>query len=178
MVPSVHANDGGGSIRIPAACNGLVGMKPTRGRTPTGPEMGLFLWGMAVEFAETRTIRDSAALRDALAGPDDGYFYAAMPPRRGFLAAAMTPPGKLRIGVRDRLPGAAPISREVRSRRNATRTLLGELGHECSPLRVHDDTERYNESSVRFWAATLGYFRAQFSAATGRKIGPKTVEAQ
>ena len=177
MVPIAHANDGGGSIRIPAACNGLVGMKPTRGRTPTGPDAGLFLWGMAVEFAETRTIRDSAALLDALAGPDDGYFYTATPPRRGFLAAAMTPPGKLRIGVIDRLPGAAPITREVRARLNATRALLEELGHECSSVRVNYDAERYNESSVRLWAATLGYFMEQFAAATGRKIGPKTVEA-
>jgi len=61
MVPIAHANDGGGSIRIPAACNGVVGMKPSRGRTPTGPDAGIFLWGMAIEFAETRTVRDSAA---------------------------------------------------------------------------------------------------------------------
>ena len=81
MVPMAHANDGGGSIRIPGACNGVVGMKPSRGRTPTGPDMGIFLWGMAVEFAETRSVRDSAALLDALHGPDDGYFYHAEPPR-------------------------------------------------------------------------------------------------
>ncbi len=103
IVPIAHANDGGGSIRIPAACNGVVGMKPSRGRTPTGPEIGAFLWGLAIEFVETRTVRDSAALLDAVAGPDDGYFYAAMPPKRSFLAAAMTAPGPLRNGVIDRL---------------------------------------------------------------------------
>lgn len=177
MVPIAHANDGGGSIRIPAACNGVVGMKPSRGRTPTGPDAGIFLWGMAIEFAETRTVRDSAALLDLLAGPDDGFFYDAPPPRRGFLSAAATPPGQLRIGVVDRLPGAIPITREIRSRLNDTRRLLEDLGHVCEPVRLQYDEEQFNESSIRLWATTLGYFMDQFSAITGRKIGPKTVEA-
>ena len=177
MVPIAHANDGGGSIRIPAACNGVVGMKPSRGRTPTGPDAGIFLWGMAIEFAETRTVRDSAALLDLLAGPDDGYFYDAPPPRRGFLSAAATPPGQLRVGVVDRLPGGIPITREIRNRLNDTRQLLEDLGHICEPVRLQYDEEQFNESSIRLWATTLGYFMEQFAAITGRKIGPKTVEA-
>ncbi len=177
IVPIAHANDGGGSIRIPAACNGIVGMKPARGRTPTGPDAGIFLWGMAAEFAVTRTVRDSAALLDALAGPDDGFFYDAAPPRRGFLAAAMTPPGVLRIGVVDKLPGASPITREIRQRLNDTRKLLEELGHHCEPVKIQYDAALYNESSIRLWAATLAYFMEQFGAMTGRKIGPRTVEA-
>ncbi len=177
MVPVAHANDGGGSIRIPAACNGVVGMKPSRGRTPTGPDAGIFLWGMAIEFAETRTVRDSAALLDLLAGPDDGYFYDAPPPRRGFLSAAVTPPGQLRVGVVDRLPGGAPITREIKNRLNDTRRLLEDLGHICEPVRLQYDEEQFNESSIRLWATTLGYFMEQFAAITGRKIGPKTVEA-
>jgi len=177
MVPIAHANDGGGSIRIPAACNGVVGMKPSRGRTPTGPDAGIFLWGMAIEFAETRTVRDSAALLDLLAGPDDGYFYDAPPPRRGFLSAAVTPPGQLRVGVVDRLPGGAPITREIKNRLNDTRRLLEDLGHICEPVRLQYDEEQFNESSIRLWATTLGYFMEQFAAITGRKIGPKTVEA-
>ena len=177
MVPIAHANDGGGSIRIPAACNGVVGMKPSRGRTPTGPDAGIFLWGLAIEFAETRTVRDSAALLDQLAGPDDGFFYDAPPPRRGFLSAAATPPGQLRIGVVDRLPGAIPITREIRNRLKDTRQLLEGLGHICEPVRLQYDEEQFNESSIRLWATTLGYFMDQFAAITGRKIGPKTVEA-
>jgi len=177
MVPIAHANDGGGSIRIPAACNGVVGMKPSRGRTPTGPDAGIFLWGMAIEFAETRTVRDSAALLDLLAGPDDGYFYDTQPPRRGFLSAAVTPPGQLRVGVVDRLPGGAPITREIKNRLNDTRRLLEDLGHICEPVRLQYDEEQFNESSIRLWATTLGYFMEQFAAITGRKIGPKTVEA-
>jgi len=177
MVPVAHANDGGGSIRIPAACNGLVGMKPTRGRTPTGPDMGIFLWGLAIEFAATRSVRDSAALLDAVAGPDDGYFYCAMPPRRSFLAAAMSPPERLRIGIIDRMPGCKPIARENKERLADTRKLLEDLGHVCEPVRVTYDADAFNESTVRLWAVTLGYFMERFAEQTGRKIGPRTVEA-
>jgi len=177
MVPIAHANDGGGSIRIPGACNGVVGMKPTRGRTPTGPDAGIFLWGLAIEFAETRSVRDSAALLDAVSGPDDGYFYCAMPPRRSFLAAAMTPPGSLRIGVLDQLPGTARASREYRARLADTVKLLEGLGHVCEPVKLKYDAEAFNESTIRLWAVTLGYFMDAFASMTGRKISARTVEA-
>ncbi|MDA0822576.1 MAG: amidase family protein [Proteobacteria bacterium] len=176
MVPIAHANDGGGSIRIPAACNGLVGMKPTRGRTPTGPDSGIFLWGLAIEFAVTRTVRDSAALLDCLAGPDDGYFYTAEPPKRGFLAAAMTPPGRLRVGVIEQLPGCAKPAAENKTRLNETRRLLEELGHVCEPVRLKYDAEAFNESTIRLWAVTLGHTIEQFANMTGRKISSSTLE--
>ena len=177
MVPIAHANDGGGSIRIPAACNGVVGMKPSRGRTPTGPENGIFLWGLAAEFAETRSVRDSAALLDALAGPDDGYFYTAEPPRRGFLHAAMTAPAPLRIGVIDRLPGGRRISREIQARLADTCKVLEDLGHRCEPVQLKYDGAAFNESTVRLWAATLGGAMEAFAAMTGQKIGKDTTEA-
>jgi amidase len=177
MVPIAHANDGGGSIRIPAACNGLVGMKPTRGRTPTGPDAGIFLWGLAIEFAVTRSVRDSAALLDAIAGPDDGYFYTAEPPQRGFLAAAMSPPGQLRIGVIEQLPGCGKAAPENKARLNDTRALLEDLGHICEPVRLDYNAEAFNESSIKLWAVTLGYFMEQFAKMTGRSINARTVEA-
>jgi amidase len=177
MVPIAHANDGGGSIRIPAACNGVVGMKPTRGRTPSGPDAGLFAWGLAVEHAETRSVRDSAALLDCTAGPDDGYFYCALPPKRSFLTAAMTPPLPLRIGVLDKLPGTARASAEYRARLADTVKLLEDLGHTCAPAGLNYDGEAFNESSIRLFATTLGHYLDVFASVTGRKIGPKTVEA-
>jgi amidase len=177
IVPIAHANDGGGSIRIPAACNGVVGMKPTRGRTPTGPDSGIFLWGLAIEFVETRTVRDSAALLDAVAGPDDGYFYTAEPPKRGFLAAAMSDPGGLRIGVIDQLPGTAKPAKENRDRLNDTCALLEDLGHTCEPVKLKYDAEAFNESSLRIWAVTLGDYMEQFSKMTGRAINARHVEA-
>ncbi len=178
MVPIAHANDGGGSIRIPAAVNGLVGMKVSRGRTPGGPDIGALLWGLGVEFFETRTVRDSAALLDAIGGPDDGYYYTAEPPKRGFLASAMTAPARpLRIGVVDGLPGARKTATENLERLSDTVKLLEQLGHRCEPLKFEYDAGAFNESTIRLWATTLGYFMELFAKETGRKIGPDTAEA-
>jgi len=177
IVPIAHANDGGGSIRIPAACNGLVGMKPTRGRTPTGPDSGIFLWGLAVEFALTRSVRDSAALLDAVSGPDDGYFYSAEAPKGSFLSATMSEPGNLRIGVIEQLPGCAKPKKESLTKLNETRALLEDLGHECETVKLVYSAEEFNESTIRLWATTLGFYMEQFSKMTGRKISSKTVEA-
>ncbi|MDN5938043.1 MAG: amidase [Salinisphaera sp.] len=177
MVPVAHANDGGGSIRIPAACNGLVGMKPSRGRTPLGPDFGALLWGLAVEFVEARSVRDSAALLDVLAKPDRGYFYTAQPPRQGFLAAAMGPPKKLRVAVVDHFPGAMPTAAENLERLADTRKLLVDLGHDCESIELDYDADAFLDSTCKLWATTLGYFMEQFSQGSGRAIGPETVEA-
>ena len=97
IVPLAHASDGGGSIRIPAACNGLVGLKPTRDRIPSGPDYGDLLCGWATEFAVTRSVRDTAALLDAVAGPDVGAPHLIAPPLKAYAKEAKTHPGKLRI---------------------------------------------------------------------------------
>jgi amidase len=97
MVPMAHGNDGGGSIRIPASCCGVFGLKPTRARNPLGPDFGDLMSGLVAEHVLTRSVRDSAALLDATSGPDLGDPYWAPPPARPFLEEVGVDPGRLRI---------------------------------------------------------------------------------
>ncbi|HZK78273.1 MAG TPA: amidase, partial [Gemmatimonadaceae bacterium] len=97
MVPFASASDGGGSIRVPASCCGVFGLKPTRGRTPTGPVNGEVWQGASIEHCLTRSVRDSAAMLDAIAGPDPGAPYWAERPARPFLDEVNAPPRKLRV---------------------------------------------------------------------------------
>lgn len=132
IVTAAHANDGGGSIRIPASECGLFGLKPTRGRTPTWPAAAAFAYPMGIGHAVTRTVRDSAAILDAIAGPLAGDPYPApAPPESGsFLAALARPPRRLRIGVSTSSPtGAAIHPAGVRAIERMA-SLLEELGHE------------------------------------------------
>jgi amidase len=96
-VPAAHGNDAGGSIRIPAACCGIVGLKPTHGRVPLGPDHGTVLLGLAAEHALTRTVRDSAAILDATQGAAPGDPYVIPPPARPFSEEIGAPAGRLKI---------------------------------------------------------------------------------
>jgi amidase len=104
IVPMAHGNDGGGSIRIPASCCGLFGLKPTRGRNPLGPIFGDMGGGIIHEHALTRTVRDSAALLDETSGPDLGDPYYVSPPERPFLEEVGRDAGRLRIGFLSSIP--------------------------------------------------------------------------
>lgn len=131
MVPAASGGDGGGSIRIPAACCGVFGLKPSRGRTPVGPQVAEVWRGFNVNHVLTRSVRDSAAFLDLIAGACLGDSYALPRPTRPFLDALAEPPRKLRIAWSHAplLPtdGVAP---ECRAAVEETARLLSELGHE------------------------------------------------
>ncbi len=128
IVPMANASDGGGSIRIPAAACGLFGLKPTRARTPSGPDRGEGWDGMSISHVISRTVRDSAALLDATHGPEPGDPYAA-PPGGGFLDSTVRDPQPLRIGVVLETPPGSPLDPDLRAGVEATAKLLEDLGH-------------------------------------------------
>lgn len=127
-MPVAHAGDGAGSIRVPASMTGLVGMKPSKGRVSTGPEVDEFFAGAATEFAVSRTTRDTAGILDAISGYQTGDPYWAPPPERPFGAEVGVDPGRLRCGVMTAIEGfeTAPSCAAATTELGE---LLGELGH-------------------------------------------------
>ncbi len=176
IVPLAHGNDGGGSIRIPAACCGLFGLKPSRGRVPTGPDHGELWWGFAAEHVLTRSVRDSAAVLDVTAGPDIGAPYYAPPPPRPFLEEVGTPPGTLRVAFTGRPFLADSVHPECLRGLEKTVELLRELGHETVEAAPEFDTRGF---ATAYLTALCGEVRADIEEgeeATGRKAKPSDFE--
>jgi amidase len=138
MFPIAHANDGGGSIRIPSSCCGLVGLKPSRGRVPTL----VTSWeGAAVEGVITRTVADAAAVLDVVSGPDPLCWYNAPVPQRPFAAEVGVAPGRLRIGLVERAPLGLTVDPECLDAVRRTAAALEALGHEVvlAEVQVPDE---------------------------------------
>lgn len=130
MVPAAHASDGGGSIRIPATHCGLVGLKPTRGRSSFGPDLGDRWNGFSVELVVSHTVRDTAGILDVVAGPAPGDPYFAPLPSRPFAESVGRDPGRLRIGLMARGPRDVEIDPECAAAARNTGEALAALGHE------------------------------------------------
>ena len=178
LVPVAHANDGGGSIRIPSSECGLVGLKPSRGRTSLGPDAGEGWGGLSVEHVVARSVRDTAAVLDAVAGYLPGDPYTAPPPARPFRDEAGGPPGRLRVGLLVKAPaGQAEVHPECATAARETARLLESLGHrveESFPVALADD--EVGRAAVTVITAATARDLAYWSERTGRKIGPGDVE--
>lgn len=174
VLPMAHGGDGAGSIRIPASCCGLFGLKPSRGRNPTGPEETEHWQGLAVEHALTLSVRDSAALLDVSAGYEPGAPYDAPKPVGGFLGQLAKPPGRLRIAVcREPLLATTALHPDCLEALDATVGLLEDLGHDLD--EIHSPLGNPQPVAEAFLTVTCGILAAEIDLAqelTGRRAGP------
>jgi len=177
MVAVAHGNDMGGSIRIPASACALVGLKPTRARTSLGPDFGEY-WSLTThEHVLTRSVRDTAAVLDATAGPWPGDPYTAPPPARPFRDEVGVDPGRLRVGVRTRRPGDDRDVHEdcVTATRVAASTLEA-LGHHVEWVDIPAlDSPALGDSLGNF-GAYIARDLDRWSAVLGRTIDPSALE--
>lgn len=175
LVPWAHGNDGAGSIRIPASCCGLVGLKPSRGRNSWAPG-GDSMSGLAVEHAITKSVRDSAAVLDATAGPVAGDFSPRPRPRRRFLDEVGREPGRLRIAWTSTPPFAAAVDPECTAAARDVAELLASLGHDVEEAAPGFDGEILIEPLARVWAiSNLERYR-EARRYLGRELAPDELE--
>ena len=176
LVPVAHASDGGGSIRIPAACCGLFGLKPTRARTPQGPIRGDSLGGLSIGFALSRTVRDSAALLDAVAGPAPGDPYWAPPPQRPFLDEVGADPGQLRIALMTESLTGSAVDERVKTAVLDTARLCESLGHIVEEATPAINIEQFIQAFTVVWAAGCSWSIKGIEFITGQSATPELYE--
>ena len=176
IVPAANANDGGGSIRTPSSNCGLVGLKPSRGRNPTGPLAPDVWWGFIGEHVVTRTVRDSAALLDATAGDRPAQLMKLAPPERPFLDETRRDPGRLRIAWTRDHGLASALHPENRAAIEATTATLGRLGHELVEVKLPLPREEFIASYATLIAADVAATLRQSVQAVGRRASRADVE--
>jgi amidase len=176
FVPMAHANDAGGSIRIPASCCGLFGLKPTRARNPLGPDLGDIFSGLVVDHAVTRSVRDSAALLDATAGPDVGDPYWAPPPARPFLQEVGANPGRLRIAFTVTPPTNVKVHADCISAVQDAAALCADLGHDVTEAAPEINGEMVARTFMVLFSAGCAWTVAGLALATGQSPSQDTFE--
>ncbi|QSS91425.1 amidase [Streptomyces sp. M54] len=178
VVPLAHGTDAAGSLRLPAAYNGLFGLKPTRGRVSLGPDVDELFSGLAVPGGVSRTVRDSAALLDLIRGPEPGDPYAAQQPPRPYAEEVARHPGRLRIGVLAQAWGGRRTSAPVADALSRTAALLADLGHQVEEAEVGLGVgwEEYVLANARLFTANLAATVDELAAAFGRPVDSSTLE--
>jgi amidase len=178
MVSIAHANDGGGSIRIPASCCGLVGLKPSRGRVSLAPDFGDVMAGLVAELVVSRSVRDAAAVLEWVADPPPGEPYLAPARARAYPTEVGADPGRLRIGLTTRPPaGQLDTHPDCAAGAEAAAHLLESLGHhveESGPEGLDD--EAYITNFLLRWTSGVAFNLRYWERRTGREIGAEDVE--
>jgi amidase len=177
IVPLAHGNDGAGSIRIPAACCGLIGLKPSRGRVSSGPNNAETLFGMGVELALTRSIRDTAAVLDGVATPMPGDPFVILQPDAHYTELATRAPGRLRIAYTTTPWYDAPIDPEIVRAVEETARLCRDLGHSVIEASPVFDYTRMRSACLTLWAAGMAHWGRLLAAKVGRPLTEEHLEA-
>jgi amidase len=178
LVPAAHASDGGGSIRIPASCCGLVGLKTSRGRVSLGPALGELNRFLSIQFAVTRSVRDAAALLDVAAGQETGDPMVAPRPAEPFVDAVGAPVAPLRIGLTTAsLDRGEPAHADCVAAAEHTAHLLELLGHHVEPAAPKGlDNPKRLESFLAAWACNAAFALDRWGTTLARTIGEDDVE--
>jgi amidase len=155
MVSIAHGNDGGGSLRIPASCCGLVGLKPSRGRVSWAPHWTEGAVGLPTDGCLSRTVLDTAVTLDLISGYEPGDSFLVPEPSAPFADAAAREPGRLRIGFTLDAPNGAPVDPECQQAVRDAVALLQELGHDVEEAQLPAD-EGYVENFVKVWVGGTG----------------------
>lgn len=174
MVPAAHGGDGAGSLRIPASCCGVFGLKPTRGRVSPAPYSEK-IGGLSVRHAITLSVRDSAALLDIASGREPGDFYPPQSPER-FADEVGRDPGRLRIAWTAKPPLDVSVDRECVAAVNAAAELLGELGHEVEEAAPDFDGDVLVEPLATVWAVRNLEDAIALEKSLGRRLEPDDLE--
>jgi amidase len=180
MVPLAHANDGGGSIRIPASCCGLVGLKASRGRVSMAPEFAELSGGIAIEGVVARDVRDAALSLDVLAGYEPGDPYWAPDPSAPFADSVGRSPGTLRIAFMVDSPNGVPVHEDCVAATREAAELLESVGHEVQEVPALAD-EGYVENFIKIWTAGVAdevhtYGRLRGAPLDQSKLEPLTAQ--